>query len=657
MRGGLNGVDILQESDHVLYQDAVVFGLYAAHVLHDLAPAPQEVKRYRRAVGLQYQRKRPVERVLEDKRILVRVLRVVSGKLALDQLRTVPRRDLFVDGLRLLHHCEGGERGESGDEHRRHNPAARPARRPGERASARDGLGRVLRRERHPLQAADGKQRCERNGQPLRGVVRRRDVHTVGCREYRAELVASYGGVHRVCAVVPGRDDVPPRHERIGRDRARSDAPEEDRARSDAFTLEAERPGAKGARNAGREVEVGSGLRTGRHRHVVPRGSERPPVLVAHERTEHIRARRHGLDELGPFAGQNHQGLVDSREVDLKRNLSVGGEYLQFFLHVQTPVIAVQSLLSLSSAGIFVARMSAARRTSGRSPLRRLPPVPHRDGLVEDNEPLVYVPAAPFPEALEELEVLGPKRDVLLPDGREQPQRLPVVDERREKRRLRLRLGALGEHAPQRDLASDMAQRLRVLLGGERGGVHDGTVDQLAEFRHLEAVEDAAEEQVHVLRGLEVLVQPEAPEHVAHVSRIEDHRLAVALADVEEHPDGGDAGAHREELRPHHLHRHGVRYAVYVRGPDVLLDDVEHDDRIHVERVESEPLAALCEAEHKRNVLALPPEHGERVAVLRIRLPPQREPDRVQRHLDGLLHGLLQLRAGLRKRAPRAVVP
>ena len=96
---------------------------------------------------------------------------------------------------------------------------------------------------------------------------------------------------------------------------------------------------------------------------------------------------------------------------------------------------------------------------------------------------------------------------------------------------------------------------------------------------------------------------------------------------------------------------------VYVRGPDVLLDDVEHDDRIHVERVESEPLAALCEAEHKRNVLALPPEHGERVAVLRIRLPPQREPDRVQRHLDGLLHGLLQLRAGLRKRAPRAVVP
>ena len=85
----------------------------------------------------------------------------------------------------------------------------------------------------------------------------------------------------------------------------------------------------------------------------------------------------------------------------------------------------------------------------------RLPPVPHRDGLVEDNEPLVYVPAAPFPEALEELEVLGPKRDVLLPDGREQPQRLPVVDERREKLDQKAELSAKLEVSQQADSSTE----------------------------------------------------------------------------------------------------------------------------------------------------------------------------------------------------------
>ena len=251
----------------------------------------------------------------------------------------MPRRDLFVDVLRLLHHCEGGERGESGDEHRRHEPSARPERRPGERTPARDGLRRVLRSEGHPLEGADGEQRGERNREPLRGVVRRRDVHSVGGREYRAELLAPYRGVHRVRAAQPRRDDVPPRHERIGRDRARADAPQEDRARRDAFALYAESPRAERARDACREVEVRPGLGSGRHGHVLPRGREGPSVLVAHERPDHLRALRHGLHEPGSFAGQNHEGLLDPREVRLQHDLSACGEYLQFFLHVETPVL------------------------------------------------------------------------------------------------------------------------------------------------------------------------------------------------------------------------------------------------------------------------------------------------------------------------------
>ena len=229
--------------------------------------------------------------------------------------------------------------------------------------------------------------------------------------------------------------------------------------------------------------------------------------------------------------------------------------------------------------------------------------------------------------------------------------------ERRQERGVRLRLRAGGEQAPERHLALNLTEHVGVHLGSELAGVHNWTVDVLAPLGKVEILKHAAEEPVYVRGGLRVLILPQSPQHVAYVARIEHHRLAVMAGDVEQHPHGGDAGTDRKLLRADHLDRKLFGDAVEMLGKDVLLHEVQHDGRVDVERMVREPRVRFGEQEKDRDVLPLLAEHGERVAVLAVRLPAEREPHLEERHLHDGLHRLAQLLAGLRQRAPGVIDP
>ena len=208
---------------------------------------------------------------------------------------------------------------------------------PAEGIAAFYGCRRICRRQSHRLKRPHREKGCERHGETMRGAAGVGHIHAICRGEDAAKLHARHGRIHRVRTAACGCNVISSLYERIGRYGARPYPPQQHGARAGTFTLHAEHPRSKDTCDTGGEMEIRPRLRSGRHGHVAFGRCKRPAVLVPDESAQNICALRHGLHELRSFAGKQHKRLRDLRKVAFQQHVSIGGEYLESFLHVQAP--------------------------------------------------------------------------------------------------------------------------------------------------------------------------------------------------------------------------------------------------------------------------------------------------------------------------------